>query len=217
MRNSADGPIQDQAAMLAIKHGNWSARQVYRELLRMNGHDPEAEPPTGFPSLRTIQRAIQRLSDDTPADEEWSMLDGSPEEARVVLHHLLAFLGLLQPARRPTRHEADLIVRIAAADPTLNEKEVCWLAVWAARGRAQRRDVEDLLGPLRHGTRKSDEDIYHRLALSGVIDPHLPVLMYIETRGPIRPSDAPSDLEQEDIQRVEAALPALTNLLGGVE
>jgi hypothetical protein len=195
--------------MLAIKHGNWSARQVYRELLRMNGHDPEAEPPTGFPSLRTIQRAIQKLNDDTPADEEWSILDGSPEEARVVLHHLLAFLDLLQPARRPTRHEADLIVRIAAADPELNELEVCWLAVWAARGRAQRRDVEDLLGPLRHGTRKSDETIYDRLVLSGVIDPHLPVLMYKETSGPFRPSDDPAYLEREDVEWAEAAMPAL--------
>ena len=217
MRNSADGPIQDQAVRLAIQHGNWSARQVYRELLRMNGHDPEAEPPTGFPSLRTIQRAIQRLSDDTPADEEWSMLDGSPEEARVVLHHLLAFLDLLQPARRPTRHEADLIVRIAAADPTLNEKEVCWLAVWAARGRAQRRDVEDLLGPLRHGTRKTDEAIYQRLALSGVIDPHLPVLMFVETAGPTRPSDEPADLEPEDVELEEAAMPALEDEEGATE
>ncbi|HEY3546025.1 MAG TPA: hypothetical protein VGK17_08015 [Propionicimonas sp.] len=208
MRNSADGPIQDQAVRLAIQHGNWSARQVYRELLRMNGHDPEAEPPTGFPSLRTIQR----LSDDTPADEEWSMLDGSPEEARVVLHHLLAFLDLLQPARRPTRLEADLIVRIAAADSTLNEKEVCWLAVWAARGRAQRRDVEDLLGPLRHGTRKSDEDIYHRLALSGVIDPHLPVLMFVETAGNLRPPDEPDDLEMEGVEPAEAAMPALEDV-----
>ncbi|HEY3547460.1 MAG TPA: hypothetical protein VGK17_15420 [Propionicimonas sp.] len=209
MRNSADGPIQDQAVRLAIQHGNWSARQVYRELLRMNGHDPEAEPPTGFPSLRTIQRAIQRLSDDTPADEEWSMLDGSPEEARTVLHHLLAFLDLLQPARRPTRQEAELIVRIAAADPTLNEKEVCWLAVWAARGRAQRRDVEDLLGPLRHGTRKSDEDIYQRLVMGGVIDPHLPVLMFVETAGPRRPPDEPAELEEEDFELAEAAMPAL--------
>ena len=121
MRNSVDGPIQDQAVMLAIKHGNWSARQVYRELLRMNGHDPEAEPPTGFPSLRTIQRALQRLNDDTPQGEEWSLLDGSPEDARVVLGYLLAFLNLLQPARRPTRQEAELIVRIAAANPELNE------------------------------------------------------------------------------------------------
>jgi hypothetical protein len=218
VRNSADGPIQDQAVRLAIQHGNWSARQVYRELLRMNGHDPEAEPPTGFPSLRTIQRAIQRLNDDTPADEEWSILDGSPEEARVVLHHLLAFLDLLQPARRPTRHEADLIVRIAAADPTLNEKEVCWLAVWAARGKALRRQVEDVLGPFRHRRNfNSEEATYGRLVMSGVIDPHLPVLMYVETRGTPRPPDEPAELEWEDVELAEAAMPALEDEGGATE
>lgn len=204
--------------MLAIKHGNWSARQVYRELLRMNGHDPEAEAPAGFPSLRTIQRALHRLNDDTPQGDEWSLLDGSPEDARVVLGYLLAFLNLLQPARRPTRQEAELIVRIAAANPELNELEVCWLAVWGARGRAQRRHVEDLLGAYLRHKDASDEFIYQRLVANGVIDANLPALMYANhTLDPIVSSETPDGLERETVDQAEREIPALRNLPGGVE
>lgn len=212
MRNS-DGPIQDQAVMLALRHGNWSAKQVFRELLRMNGHDPEAEPPIGFPSLRTIQRAMQRLNDDTHPDDEWSILDSSPEDARIVLYHLLAFLDLLQPARRPTRQEAELIVRIAAVDPRLNELEVCWLAVWAARGRGQRRHVEDLLGPFQHrGNSESDAFIYQRLVERGVIDANLYALLSVQTLDPVESSGTPTGLEREDVERAEAAMPRLKNV-----
>ena len=214
MRNSTDGPIQDQAVMLAIKHGNWSARQVFRELLRMNGHDPEAEPPAGFPSLRTIQRAIQRLNDDTPQDEEWSLLDSSPQDARIVLRHLYAFLELLQPARRPTRHEAELIARIATAG-RMPESEVCWLAVWGARGKAQRRHVEDLLG----GYAASDKSRYRRLAANGVIDANLDALMvapgFVD---PLMTSANPEDVGRDGIEYGEKALQdAIAELRGETE
>ena len=90
--------------------------------------------------------------------------------------------------------------------------------MWAARGRAQRRHVEDFLGPFKHRPDfKSDEAIYRRLIDNGVIDPHFAVLLYAETLSPNRPSETPGDLEQQDVERAEAAMPALEDVGGATE
>ena len=132
-RTRLNGPVADALRAVAVKHPDWTAGQIHRELVARYG---DADSP----SLRTVQRYLRAFS--RPDDSgPWSMADDlEPADSRAVLAVLRYVIEGPGPDWWPTRAMAAWIARIGRAYPELEPADVHLLASLAVRGAAE--DVE---------------------------------------------------------------------------
>lgn len=177
-RRSSDAEIDERLHLLIATHPTWTAAQVRREAIKMALAQlrPElsagglaeavraalldpAKVPDGIPAQRTIQRWMRDASETGAQDDElWSLESGTPEEAAIVLGLLedyaytreMGGLGMPGSTARPTRRQAEMMVRIRRAFPRrqstdLDDSDVVWMGMLAALGPSVMRMVEDWL------------------------------------------------------------------------
>jgi hypothetical protein len=154
-RRTADGTVADLVLVLTIRHPGWTAAQILNEIQRQH-----VGPEGSLPSLRTVQRYMAQVqpSGSEPGAELWSLLDGSPDDAALISGMLLdfSFIRGMMPirdgdgpsrlaSRRPTRLQADLILRIRRVGPDLAGPAVAWLALLGSSSDRGREYLEDYL------------------------------------------------------------------------
>ena len=138
-----DGQVQDEIEAKA-RHG-WTPKQIVGHLKEKAQKEPKYHPP----DPRTIRDIVKdvRLSDTSGA---WSITDGEPEEARIVLD-FLADEMLEDPywIRALSRAEAEWVVRLSRVAPGASSTIICTLKNQymsrKAKGIAHTRDLDTYL------------------------------------------------------------------------
>ncbi len=118
-----------------------SGPRVHQEVVRLltaTGRKSE------IPSLRNVQRWIGELRPDV--SEPWTLVDSDPDDAATVLRVVGALIARPTGRTRPTKEEAEWIIRVAHAAPGLTDPDLLFtLARLARAGGSVQADVEDFL------------------------------------------------------------------------
>jgi hypothetical protein len=118
MRRLDDTNYGQELRAIASANPDWRPAEIYEALRKRHGLEELAPRPDGFPSVRAVQSLIKR-SRRTDVSGAWTLLEGDPEDAALVVPVLQAFdrTARSRQQRGPTKAEAEVIARIRRARP----------------------------------------------------------------------------------------------------